>query len=224
MIGDDLSGLFPGRGDDPFGFRQGVVLTFGLLDGTNTIDVGGTVLTNVPFLNPGGYTILAAGDVVVLIRMRSSWAILGRVTVPGGTRAIGRYTELSGTYSAPFASGFALTTSFVTAANLAITVPQWAEVATITATLMALALNTAAVDHFLYGQILVGGGSAAFPSATAPPSKWAQVTVLYHTQVAVVGGSTLSLQGQVRASAAWAANASNQAFLQATIAWNSNDG
>lgn len=227
MIGDDLTGLL-GPGDGPeFGFRQGVVLSFNIIGGQNEIDVAGTVLTDIPFLNPGGYTILQPGDVVVLFRMRSSWAILGRVTTPGGTRAIGRYTEISSAYEGALVSNFSLTTSLDTKTTLDITVPVWAEVATVTATLLAQARNSTASTGILAGNItLPDGAFTTWRSGHAPTLTIASQTVTKHWQGLVTPGGTLTILGRLASvGAAWAANATdNLALLAATVAWNSNDG
>lgn len=226
MIGDDLTGLL-GPGDGPeFGFRQGTVVSFNIIGGQNEIDVGGTVLTDLPFLNPGGYTILQPGDVVVLVRMRSSWAILGRVTTPGGTKAIGRYTELSQAGWVDGASNYSLTTSFATKATLNFTIPAWAEVAIVTASLMLLARNSTGATDFVNGRILMpDGASTSWPSASVPTLTFGQLTVTKHYQQVVAGPGTYTILGQAAASGAnWAANASNIVTLQATVAFNSGDG
>lgn len=226
MIGDELAGLL-GPGEDPeFGFRQGVVVSFGLFDGTNQIDVGGTVLTDVPFLSPGSFVTLFPGEVVVLLRMKSSWAILGRVVVPGGTKAIGRYTELSATYSTTTATNFSLTTSYVTKTQLDITVPVWAETAAITCSLHLIAKNTTASTDFLNGKIIdPAGGSVTWPSASVPTLAYGQLTLVHHPNVVVTPGGTLTLLGQAKSTGgAWTADASNTAYIQATVAWNAGNG
>ncbi len=226
MIGDDLTGLLLPPDGPEFGFRQGTILTFDIVSGANTIDVAGATLTNVPFLNPGGYTILLPGDVVVLLRMRSSWAILGRITAPGGTRAIGRYTELSSSYSVDGASNYSLTTTPATKATLSIPVPVWCEVATVTASLMLMARNSTATTDFLVGKILMpDGASTTWLSGSVPTVSYGSVTVTKHHQLAVTPGGTLTILGQAAASvASWGANANNVVTLQATVAFNSNDG
>lgn len=66
-------------------FRQGVLETFNTATGANTVSVGGGVLTDVPILVSGTEADFAVGDIVVLLKMRSSWAILGRVVEPGSS-------------------------------------------------------------------------------------------------------------------------------------------
>lgn len=226
MIGDDLTGLLRPADAPQFGFRQGVVLAFDLFSGANQITVAGTVLSDVPFLNDAGFTPLAAGDVVVLIRMRSSWAILGRIVVPGAHKAIGRFTEVTGAAAGATAAGYALTTTYLTRATLAVPVPVWAEVVTVTATLMSQARNsTGATDH-LQGKIVFPDGQAInWTAPSTAPGLLASHTVVAHHQMFVTPGGVLNLEGQVRSiTAGWAASADNGSFLQATLTWNSNDG
>lgn len=61
------------------GFRQGTVVAWDSTSGANTINVGGTDLTNLPVLAASAIT-LAPGDVVGVLRTRSSWMILGAIT------------------------------------------------------------------------------------------------------------------------------------------------
>lgn len=74
--------LFPPPSDQ-LGFRQGTVVSFDLDNGTNTIDVGGAQLTNVPLLNVTDSVSLEPGTVVALLTWKSSWWIIGRVIIPG---------------------------------------------------------------------------------------------------------------------------------------------
>jgi hypothetical protein len=223
---DDLVPLLGGKDPQDFGFRQGTVVSFNVYSGVGDVRVGGTVLTDVPFLSQAGQVSYMPGDAVLLVRLRSSWAIIGRFVSPGGTRAIGRYFELTGVAGQPAATNFALTTTFATVTTLNIAVPAWAEVATVTTSLMLWVNNPTASDDFLYGQILLPGGLFTnWVSPNAPTGKFTSLTVVGHQQLLVTPGGTLTLQGQARSgAAAWAANASNTAYLQATVAWNSNDG
>lgn len=225
MIGDDIAGLLGKGGGGDYGFRQGTVLTYNVLSGSNTISVAGTVLTDVPFLNPGGYTIYQPGDVVILIRMRSSWAILGRVTIPTGTKAIGRYTELSAAYSSGGSTNYSLTTGVVTKDTLTIPVPSWAEVATVSATALVFAKNSTGATDFLNCQLSIGGFAVTWTSASVPTLAWASMTVTSHEDLLVTPGGTLTITaGLFATGAAWAANALNSVSLEAAVAWTSANG
>ena len=65
------------------GYRQGVVVSYSISSGANTISVGGATLTDVPLLTTAEVTSLEAGDVVVLLRMGIQYFIMGRVAASG---------------------------------------------------------------------------------------------------------------------------------------------
>jgi hypothetical protein len=79
----DLSEEFPGR-DRPgeVGFRQGTVVAWDGFTGENTIDVGGSMISNVPLFNTLEMIGVRVGDVLFLFRIRNTYAILGRITNP----------------------------------------------------------------------------------------------------------------------------------------------
>lgn len=74
--------------EDESAFHQGVVLTWDSLTGQNTVDVAGGILTDVAVLSTGDSIMLAAGDNVFLIRFKSTFFILGRIS-PAGSGALG---------------------------------------------------------------------------------------------------------------------------------------
>jgi hypothetical protein len=78
----DITELFPQDAEVEMGFRQGIVLSFDLVTGANTINMGGTILTNVPILNLSGTTVLMNGDVVGLLRSKTNYFILGHIIIP----------------------------------------------------------------------------------------------------------------------------------------------
>ncbi len=231
--GDLASVLGDGKPGPPgVGIRQGIVVSFDIFAGTSTVNVGGAILTDVPLMSTAAQVYLKAGDSVILLRNGSSWTILGRSVVPGGIAAIGRFFELTGTYSGATSSGYALTTSFVTRCSLAIPIPSWAEVATITASLGSQGRNTSGVADAMQGRILYPDGNMVTMTGTSVASggaaaltNLASCNVHGHYQMYVTPGGTLTLEGQPRTlTGGWAANGGNAAFLQATVAWNSNDG
>lgn len=226
MIGDDLVPFF--HTDKPdWGFRQGEVVSFDAEVGTSSVRVGGSVLTDVPFLSQAGQVIYLPGDAVLLVRFKSSWAIVGRYVTPeaGWSAAIGRYTEITGAYEATPQLGWSLSTSYVTKTSVGIFVPNWAQVATGTASLMAVGRNSTGADDFLNGRIQVNGTTWGGTSGPAVTGKWAGMTAMSHFQLLVTPGGTLTIDGQLAASgAAWAAHASNSAVVAATVTFNSNLG
>ncbi|MGH3095558.1 MAG: hypothetical protein ACRDMV_06105, partial [Streptosporangiales bacterium] len=78
----DLAPLLLGQ-KNHLGMRQGVVKSWDSSTGHNTVDVGGTVMDDLPVLASTGTVLLAAGDVVGLLRYRSTYFVLGRIGVAG---------------------------------------------------------------------------------------------------------------------------------------------
>jgi hypothetical protein len=79
-------------GAPPLAFRQGVVVTWDQTTGENTVNVGGTVVANLPVLTTSEVTSLAAGDVVGLLRSGPQFFVLGRIDLAsagGGAINIG---------------------------------------------------------------------------------------------------------------------------------------
>lgn len=223
---NDLVSLF-GKDPQDWGFRQGTIVSFDVFSGAGSVRVGGAVLTDVPFLSEAGQVSYLPGDAVLLIRFKSSWAIVGRFVSPATNAAIGRYFELAAAATGSVFGGYALTTSAVMRCTLSIPVPVWAEVATVTATLMSQARNSTASPDHLQSSVYFPATtfSVAWTSPTAPASALASQTVLAHHQLLVTPGGTLEVEGRIRSIAAgWAAHADNGSQLQATVAWNSNDG
>lgn len=68
-----------GSSDSEISFHQGKILSWNGSGGTNTIEVAGTPLVNLPALTSAGLIALREGDVVGVLRYRSSYFILGRV-------------------------------------------------------------------------------------------------------------------------------------------------
>lgn len=81
---DDLTDLFappPASPAQPLEYRQGVIVTWNAGTAENTVQVGGTIFTNLPVFTPA-VAHMAAGVVVGLITAGPSWMILGPITDP----------------------------------------------------------------------------------------------------------------------------------------------
>lgn len=129
---DDLTDLLTPPPDDGFGFRQGRLLTYTPATGANTVLVGGGVLTNLPVVIEGGPANLQGddtlgpglGNVVVIMKYKSAWAILGRVLSPGNADVIDSATI---TQSGRLQNQSFIATATSTAViNLTTLVPNWA--------------------------------------------------------------------------------------------------
>lgn len=101
---DDVAGLFlppPAAPSQPVAYRQGVITSFDPATLSNAVDVGGTILTDLPLLGVGEATLLTVGSVVGLVVISSGgasqMAILGRLVLPNtpaATESIGLLNSL----------------------------------------------------------------------------------------------------------------------------------
>lgn len=87
MRSDDLVPLL-GTKKDGTGYRTGVVIAWNADTAENIVSVAGGVFEDLPILNTSEASLLAPGDVVVLITWGISFAILGRVVIPGTAEAV----------------------------------------------------------------------------------------------------------------------------------------
>lgn len=127
MRTDDLGPLFAGEPASAVGFRQGRIIAWNPLTAQNTVDVGGTSLTDVPVLNTSEALLLRPGDVVALLTTgqgAQSWWIAGRVTIPGTPQAASALSML-GVVAATVATVEATTsTTFTDLATVGPVVPN----------------------------------------------------------------------------------------------------
>lgn len=77
---EDLAPLLVPKPQPGLGIRKAVLTAYDAGTGANTVTVDEVDLVDLPRLDTGA--ALAAGDVVLLLRYRSSWAILGRIVSP----------------------------------------------------------------------------------------------------------------------------------------------
>jgi hypothetical protein len=76
----DITGLFSQAQKAEVGFRQGVIIAFNGTTKENTVNMGGTILTNIPVLTG---VALIEGDIVGLLRSNTTYFILGLIIIPG---------------------------------------------------------------------------------------------------------------------------------------------
>lgn len=79
---DDLAPILAAKPPAALGFRQGVVVAWNGVTFANEVQVGDAILENLPVLNLADSAGIVPGDVVGILTFGSSWAILGRFTVP----------------------------------------------------------------------------------------------------------------------------------------------
>lgn len=144
---EDLAPLLTPAGTPELGFRSGLVLAWNADTGANTIEVGGSTLEDVPILNTGEAIALKAGHVVALIRFRSSYFIMGRITVPGSEQFASASVSFASGNSG--ASGFAVSNVESTKHTLELGGPAWADEALVIANLSGAATNLSGATDFL---------------------------------------------------------------------------
>lgn len=214
MIGDDLTPLLVPRPVPGSGFRQGTVVAFNPLTGANTISVAGGVLTDLPLLNIGDSVNIGPGDVVVLMRLRSSWAILGRVVVPGSSE-LARGATAVHRVNWDTAIGYALTTSLVTQITQTRVAPAWATYYQVHATAHMGALNSTGVQDF--ARLLLQDQAASTnqqDTPDTPAGKFTSCSASLARGGPLSGGETLTVAAQVKSfGAGWAANSANGVTL-----------
>lgn len=210
----DLANLFQAQAPVP-AFAQGQILTFNSLTGANTVNVGGSVFTNLPLLNVPDAINMVAGSVVMLAQLGGSYAIMGRVVVPSSallnTSAV----------SVGQASGSANITSLATTAASKLTVsttaPSWCNRVTFMAIGSASAKNTGATNPDILTTLMqmtitgYGPFSGGSISDGANTGEYACTTVSSaQNGLLIAGGASIQFDLMVSSTtSAWAAAAGN---------------
>lgn len=211
----DIASLFAAP-ENAESFRQGVVLTFNPATGANTVSVGGATLTNLPILVGGDTVNYAPGDVVILLKFRSSWAILGRIVVPGSqelTAAAVSFATLSA-----YASNFQVNTTYIARATGTVTVPTWANEASFVVIGLLGAINSTAATGIIQAYVEVDGNNGNVPYMEAPATNAVSVTPALAKTITVTGGATITARLMASTSVGtWAASASARAGLEGTF-------
>lgn len=68
------------------GFHQGVVVSWNSLTNENRVFIAGTEFVNIPTLVSSDSILLRPGDIVGVLRFRSTYFILGRIALPNTNR------------------------------------------------------------------------------------------------------------------------------------------
>lgn len=214
---DPFAYLAPAGAPD-VGFRQGTVVAFNQSTGANTISVAGAVLTDLPVVSSSESLEITAGDVVVLMRLKSSWCILGKVVVPGGvlaSSALAFDQVFDGT-----TNNFATVNGTTTLVTVNITVPapfQGAGCeALVTAYVSASVLNNSGATRSIAAGVLIGGTGGAFGSAQSIPNTNQGNSSTTRSRIVSAPGATIAIAGQITSGAVIAADVANQFAIGAT--------
>lgn len=223
MITEDLTGLFfsaPGAAPAAT-LRQGRLLTFNPSNGHNTAQVGSTTLTDVPALLTGAETILAAGDNVLMAQIGNTFVILGKVATPGGaafasaSQATAEKTSVNTNFALP-ATTFP-NPGYTTLCTATLTVPTWANTASIISNFAYSANNTFGADVDMLIRMTTDGEiTGNFPdglSAYSHNGSYGTMSIGQSVKHTVTPGSTLTVLGQGSCTGGFSATADNAAFL-----------
>jgi hypothetical protein len=129
--GDDLVPLLIPTESNALTFRQGVIVTYSQTDGSNTVQVGGSVMSNLPILNTSEALLMTPGAVVGLLSVGTAsktMFILGRITIPGtpdALTALSAFRTITGTVAAAQGTTSTSYTDLTTAGpTVQVTVPN----------------------------------------------------------------------------------------------------
>lgn len=184
-------------------FRQGVIVTWDEASGTNSVNVGGTVLTNLPALNIGDFVHLAPDDVVGILKAGQTYMIMGRVILPGAVDP-NRATVDFETATAQ-ASNFGVSTTLVAKVSLTLHPPSWCDEAAIMVGQHGVIINSTGTADYAELHPRVNGVQQAGMVGGAGPSGGQGYVSLTTSTVVASPPSSLLVEGLARAqNAAWA--------------------
>lgn len=86
MKSDDIVPFLSAQPPDDLGFRQGTLLAWDPSTESNTVQIAGQEFTDLPVLAVGTIA-MAVGDLIGVLRYKSTYLILGRIA-PAGTGAL----------------------------------------------------------------------------------------------------------------------------------------
>lgn len=226
MRGDDLAPLLAGGERSDLGFHTGTVVAWEGGTGANTIDVAGATMTDLPILNTSDTVMLEPGHVVGLIRFKTTYFILGRVTPPGtdqfATAAV--HLEESGVSAWQFTLG----TDFASKVSTSLQGPAWANEALLSAQSVGSAWNDTGAQVQLGHRIMIDGANGTTYVNDVRNNSTGQSTAiiseLMSGPVGTFHDQPIQLDAEMAATTALASNASNQVTLHATVTFRRNEG
>jgi len=219
-VTDDMAPLYR-RGGPGVRFRQGVVLAWDPATGANTIDLGGSSVTDVPILNTGEAIALRAGHVVGLLGQGKSWFIIGRVTPPNDPSFAG--ASLAFASQTASETNFTVPTALTARSTVVLDVPAWADEAAVMATGILSAQNTTGGALIAVAQAFIAGDGGPANQVTAPATPAVCSVATAHSRVVVSPGATITCEMRIRQTggAGWAVQPGNIASLSALAIFRS---
>lgn len=204
------------RGEPELGFHQGRVVDWDQVTGTNRVEVAGTILADLPALNISDMVIVGPGDLVGILRFRSTFFILGRIVQPNSDQ-FGNAT-LGFAAAATSAFNFAMTTTETTKASVTLAVPTWADEAVVSASVHLTAQNTTGAIAFGYVSPYIAGTGGHQIFTEFPAGGWAEVSSTWQRVLSAPLGPTLVVQCRANSLGAnWTAQPENTALVSAQV-------
>lgn len=118
MRSDDLVPILTKKPAPGVGYRQGVIVSYDQNTAENVVLVDGSLVENIPILNTSEAALLAADDVVGIMTVGGTWAILGRFTYPGSPEAVSSLSSLRTQSEDVAASESSVTSSYLDLATV----------------------------------------------------------------------------------------------------------
>ena len=200
MQSSDLAGLFaasPTAMGASSSTVMGTIITFSYVDGSNTVDVLGATLTNVPMLLTGAEVNYVPGDSVMLLILGNTYLLIGKIAVVGssqfGSASIAAYSNGSSVNSYTYGTGGVLQSILTTT----VPAPAWATFAVISLLSVSAFQNNGASDADLEIQNYLQGGYAGGGVAYAAHTHNCQVTGVAAFVYTLTGTSTLTASTSV---------------------------
>lgn len=225
MISDDTSKLFGGDDRSVLRMRQGTILTWDPETGTNTVEVAGGILTNVPIQNTGEAISLKPGHVVNLNGQGNTWWIVGRITTPGSADFASASVAFDGAYG--FTTNFAITTTRVTKVTATLDVPAWADEAVVSCVVNVSLRNPGATATYVDAYAAIDGVNGVGQRSGFAPLGNAQFqdagSIMVGAQSVITSpGSTILCEGSLQTiTTNWATSADQMIGISATAIYRS---
>lgn len=166
--------LAPSKGKSDIGFHQGRVISWNQSTSENVISMAGAVLTNVPVLNGTEPLTLKEGDIVGMLRFKTSYFVLGRIVIPGQSD-VGTLPGLQQGVG-DTETFFSIGVEKSNVAQAVFNVPEWANQALVMCTANASVNNTSDGHRFVYLSATVSGGWGGEMFISLEPGQYGHVS------------------------------------------------
>lgn len=218
MLSDDLSSLFaaPASGAAANAqFRQGRILTFSTVDGSNQVVVGTTIIPNVPMLLTGAEVEYNPGDPVILMVLGNTYLLLGKVAMVGSSQFAS--TSIATQAVIGTASGFAFpaTPGGATYATTTVVVPSWSNFVAIQAFGSITVKNNFGADVDIDIRLNLNGVLSNFTDNYSHAGSYQTMTLGFSISQAVTPGATLTCSTIGSCTGGFSADVGNLASISA---------